>query len=128
MPFWRKGNRPAQLPGSLRACRGRSRRFVQRAFCALCLLAMIATVQTVAHPFRGEARQKPTPKATAAKKANELTLAGLRPGRDSVTKAKTKFGTKNMSATDVAIFWNCGGLKLTLDLDARTAVPPVLTF
>jgi hypothetical protein len=126
MPLWRKGNRTAQLPGSLRAGNGRSRRLLQRTFWALCLLAMIATVQTVAHPFRGEARQKPTPKATAAKKANEFTLAGLRPGRDSVTKARTKFGTKNMSATDGAIFWNCGDWKMTLDLDARTAVRAVI--
>jgi len=126
MPFWRKGNRPARLPGLPRLCSGRGAHFGERAFCALCLVTMIATVQTVAHPFRGEARQKPTPKATAAKKANELTLAGLRPGRDSVTKAKTKFGTKNMSATDGVIFWSCGDWKMTLDLDARTAVRAVI--
>lgn len=126
MPFWRKGNRPARLPGLPRLCSGRGAHFGERAFCALCLVTMIATVQTVAHPFRGEARQKPTPKATAAKKANELTLAGLRPGRDSVSKAKTKFGTKNMSATDGVIFWSCGDWKMTLDLDARTAVRAVI--
>jgi hypothetical protein len=41
-----------------------------------------------------------TPPKTAAKKAppkrmNELTLAELRPGRDRVAKAKTKFGSKD---------------------------------
>ena len=126
MPSWRRGNQPAQLPDLPRLCSGRSLKRAERAFCALCLVTMIATVQTVAHPFKGEARQKPTPKATAAKKANELTLAGLRPGRDSVTKAKTKFGTKNMSATDGVIFWSCGDWKMTLDLDARTAVRAVI--
>jgi hypothetical protein len=126
MPFWRKGNRPAQLPGLLRSRSGRSPHLGERAFWALCLLAMIASAPTVARPFRGAARQKPTPKTTGAKKANELTLAGLRPGRDTVAKAKTKFGTKNMSATDGAIFWNCGDWKMTLDLDAHTAVRTVI--
>ena len=71
MPFWRKGNRPARLPGSRRSRIGRTPHFGQRALWALGLLTMIATAETVAHPFRGEARQKPTPKTTATKKANE---------------------------------------------------------
>ncbi len=121
MRFWRRGNWPARLPGLLRSRSGR-----ESALSRLCLVTMIAGAQTVAQPFRGEALQKPTPKATTTKKANELTLAGLRPGRDSIAKAKTKFGTKNMSATDGTIVWNCGDWKMTLDLDAHTAVRTVI--
>ena len=58
MPFWRKGNQPAQLPDLLRLCSGP---FLKRALLSLCLITTIA-IGTVAHPFRGEAQQKPAPK------------------------------------------------------------------
>jgi hypothetical protein len=84
MPFWRKGNQPAHLPDLPRLCSGR---FLKRALLSLCLIITIS-IATVAHPFRGEAQQKPAPKTAATKKANELTLAGLRPGRDTLGRAK----------------------------------------
>ena len=119
MPFWRKGNRPARLPGSRRSRIGRTPHFGQRALWALALVTMIATTETVAHPFRCEARQKPTPKTTATKKANELTLAGLRPGRDSVTRAaqfNRQFRDGKERPADQSVWVDgCRGLKLTID-------------
>ena len=119
MPFWRKGNRPVRLPGSRRSRIGRTPHFGQRALLALALVTMIATTETVAHPFRGEARQKPTPKTTATKKANELTLAGLRPGRDSVTRAaqfNRQFRDGKERQADQSVWVDgCRGLKLTID-------------
>ena len=119
MPFWRKGNRPARLPGSRRSRIGRTPHFGQRALWALGLLTMIATAETVAHPVRGEARQKPTPKTTATKKANELTLAGLRPGRDSVARAaqfNRQFRDGKERQADQSVWVDgCRGLKLTID-------------
>lgn len=116
MLFRRSGNQSARMRGLLRLRSGRSPHFGERALLGMCLVTAIASAQT---------SQKPTSKTAGAKK-NELTLAGLRPGRDSSAKAKTKFGTKNMSATDGAIFWNCGDWKMTLDLDAHTAVRTVI--
>jgi hypothetical protein len=83
MPFWRKGNPPVQSPDLLRLCSGR---FLKRALLSLFLVLLIA-IAALAHPFAGEALQKPTPKTAATKKANELTLAGLRPGQDTLTRA-----------------------------------------
>jgi len=37
------------------------------------------------------AQQRTTPKDVFAHRANELTLAGLRPGRDSIKKAKLQY-------------------------------------
>jgi hypothetical protein len=65
-------------------------------------------------------------KKSAGRRANELTLAGLRPGRDGIAKAKTKFGTKDVSASDGAFVWSCSDWKMTLDLDAHTAILTVM--
>jgi len=86
---------------------------------------MIASV-TVAHPFRGEARQKPTPKATAAKKSNELTLAGLRPGKDTTSRLFRLYPNFKSSATtqDGQISWEdrCRQERLTVDVDSSKNV------
>jgi hypothetical protein len=121
MPFWRKGNRPARQPGSPRSCSGRSTHFGERAFCALCLITMIATAESVAHPLRGEARQKPTPKTAARQKANELTLAGLRPGKDTTARLFRLYPNFKTSAAtqDGQISWEdpCRQERLTVDVD-----------
>ena len=120
MLLWRNGNRPARLPGSRRSCSGR-----EPALWVLCLLTMIASA-TVAHPFRGEARQKPTPKATAAKKSNELTLAGLRPGKDTTSRLFRLYPNFKSSATtqDGQISWEdpCRQERLTVDVDSSKNV------
>jgi hypothetical protein len=120
MPFWRKGNRPARMPDLLRL---RSDRFLKR---ALCLLALIATAETVAHPFRSEALQKPTPKTAATKKSNELTLAGLRPGKDTTARLFRLYPSFKTSATtqDGQISWEdpCRQERLTIDVDSSKNV------
>jgi hypothetical protein len=126
MPFWRKGNRPTRLPGLLRSCSGRLAHFGERAFWGLCLITMIATAETVAHPFRGEGFQKPSPKAAGAKKANELTLAGLRPGRDTTARLFRLYPNFKSSATtqDGQISWEdaCRQERLTVDVDSSKNV------
>ncbi|HEY1470680.1 MAG TPA: hypothetical protein VGF61_16690 [Candidatus Acidoferrum sp.] len=121
MPLWRKGNRQAQSPGLLRWCGGRSAYFGERTFWSLFLVTMIATSDTVAHPFRGQALQKPTPKTTAAKKANELTLAGLRPGKDTTARLFRLYPNFKSSATaqDGQLSWEdpCLQERLTVDVD-----------
>jgi len=120
MPFWRKGNRPAQLPSLLRSY---SRR--ERALSAFRVATIIVTA-AVAHPFSGEARQKPTPKTTSAKKANELTLAGLRPGKDTTARLFRLYPNFKTSATtqDGQISWEdpCRQERLTIDVDSSKNV------
>jgi hypothetical protein len=121
MPFWRRGNRPARLPGLIRSISSR-----KRALWALCLVTMIATAETVAHPSRGEALQKPTPKTTATKKSNELTLAGLRPGKDTTARLFRLYPNFKNSATtqDGQISWEdpCRQERLTIDVDSSKNV------
>ncbi len=122
MPFWRKDNPPAQLPDLLRLC---SSRFLKRALLSLCLIILIA-IATVAHPFRGEAMQKPAPKTTAAKKSNELTLAGLRPGKDTTARLFRLYPNFKTSAStqDGQISWEdpCRQERLTIDIDGSKNV------
>ena len=121
MPFWRRGNRTARLPGLIRSYSSR-----KRALWALCLVTMIATAETVAHPFRGEALQKPRPKTTATKKSNELTLAGLRPGKDTTARLFRLYPNFKNSATtqDGQISWEdpCRQERLTIDVDSSKNV------
>jgi hypothetical protein len=70
---------------------------------------------------------KPAPeKASVPRRANELTLAGLRPGRDGVIKAKSKFGTKDMSTENESVSWTCAGWKVTLDLADQRVIRTVI--
>ena len=128
MPFWRKGNRPARMPDLLRLY---SDTFLKRALLSSYLITTIA-IATVAHPSSGEAQQKPAPKPTATKKANELTLAGLRPGRDTTKRAFRLLGgylqtdpkdTKNSRDKAEALWMdNCRKLQLTIDLDTEKSI------
>jgi hypothetical protein len=61
-------------------------------------------------------------KSKSGKFANELTLAGLRPGRDKLSSAREKFGTKlptTEEAADRDIQWIdfCGGEVLRVEAD-----------
>lgn len=69
---------------------------------------------------------KPAPQKAPPPRSNELTLAGLRPGRDSVAMAKAKFGTKDMTSDSEAVSWKCGDLRLTLDLAGKSAIRSVI--
>lgn len=70
MPSWHRGNKFARM------CSGH---FPKPALLLLCLATTAANAQTP---------QKPPLRKPPAKRANELTLAGLRPGRDTLTRAK----------------------------------------
>jgi hypothetical protein len=86
MRFRRSGNGSARLHAwvrwrvsprfSARWCTGR---FLKRALLGLFLASTLVRAQTP---------QKPRPQKVAAQRANELTLAGLRPGRDTLMRAK----------------------------------------
>lgn len=68
---------------------------------------------------------KSAPKNAGPQRANELTLAGLRPGRDTVAKARAKFGTKDMTTNDAAVIWTCADWRLTLDLAEQQSIRSV---
>jgi len=72
------------------------------------------------------AQQKPATKPAAARRVNELTLAGLRPGQDSLKKAQTNFGTKGMTSADDGVFWKCLDWTLRLDLENNKRIRGVI--
>jgi hypothetical protein len=95
------------------AAGSRSGRFLKRAFGGLVLISALATAQTP---------KTAAPKKVAAKRANELTLAGLRPGRDTMHRAKRIYGGyldygPKTSTHDVSAFWPDYCRKLTLSVD-----------
>jgi hypothetical protein len=89
-----------------------SGRFLKRALLGLCLASAFASAKTT---------QKPAAKKTVHR-ANELTLAGLRPGRDSKGRALQLYG-KSKSAKgsqDGQLSWTeCGIWALTMDIGAE---------
>ncbi len=92
-------------------------RLLKRALLSLSLVGTITAAQC----------RKPAPKKSPVQgRANELTLAGLRPGRDSITKAKAKFGTKNMSTDNESVSWTCAGWRVTLDLADQKLIRTVI--
>jgi hypothetical protein len=107
MPFSGKGK---TLVGT------RNRDFAKTAFMLAVLAATIASAK---------APQRPAAKTSVAPRANELTLAGLRPGRDTAVRAKAKYGTKDMTAADGVLDWKCGNWKMTVDLDEKDTVRTV---
>ena len=107
MRFWARGR---SLAGSC------SDRFLKRALFVLCLASTFASAQLP---------KKPAVKKSPTHRSNELTLAELRPGRDRVAEAKTKFGSKDMTAADGVLIWNCGNWALRLDLEGKTAIRAV---
>ena len=70
--------------------------------------------------------QKPIASKTTPPRANELTLAGLRPGRDTVGKAKARFGTENMTDDGEVVTWTCIESVLILDLSGGKAIRSVM--
>ena len=93
----------------------RSGRLVRSLLFASLLTSALATAQTPSTPTAKK----------AAHRANELTLAELRPGRDRVAKAKSKYGSKDMTALDGVLVWNCGVLALKLDLEGKSGIRAV---
>ena len=94
-----------------------SGRFPKRAPFGLLLLCACAIASAQA--------PKSTPKKAGPQRANELTLAGLRPGRDTVAKARAKFGTKDMTTNGAAVVWTCADWRLTLDLAEQQSIRSV---
>ena len=102
MRFWASGNR---------ASRGRSIRAFYLAVLTIALAYSAASAQT----------PKTTAKKTAVRRANELTLAGLRPGRDNSIRATQLYKKPNLKSQieDAQLSWSdtCRHLSLTLDVD-----------
>jgi hypothetical protein len=79
----------------------------------------------------GAQAQKVTAKKAAATRANELTLAGLRPGRDTLERAvklNGRNGTKNGS-DGAQTEWHdvCRDVSLTLDTDKQQRIQVIRT-
>jgi hypothetical protein len=114
MPFWRKGNGSSQSCGLPRLCSGRSQK---RALLCLCLTSAFASAQIP---------QKPVPKKSSAQRANELTLAGLRPGRDRLGRAVQLYrGIDPKSSTnDSQTIWldPCHKQLLAVDFDTEKKI------
>lgn len=65
----------------------------------------------------------------AASHRNEMTLAGLRPGRDTFAVAEKRFKTKNVSeeANSKSKEWrdDCSGRSIHLEVDAKSVIQSV---
>ena len=79
MRSWPRGNGSLRSWGSARFCSGR---FLKRALWGLCLASTIASAQTP---------PRPTARKVSPQRANELTLARLRPGRDTAIRALARY-------------------------------------
>jgi len=107
MRFWASAN--ARTGG----CSGR---FLKRALFAVFLASTLASAQT---------QQKAAAKKATGRRANELTLAGLRPGRDSRNRATQLYGAPESAkgSQDGQISWTqCGVETLTIDVDAKDKI------
>jgi hypothetical protein len=93
-----------------------SGRLLRRTVCAFFLTATLARAQaTPPNP-------KPTAKKAAEHRANELTLAGLRPGRDKLSRAAQLYRNidPRSSTNDSQTIWKdpCRKQILTVDFDS----------
>jgi hypothetical protein len=74
----------------------------------------------------GQSQSKPVAKKTAAHRANELTLAGLRPGKDTLARAallNKPLGTgQDLMDQQTAWYDKCRDVSLTLDSDREKRV------
>lgn len=67
----------------------------------------------------------------SAKRANELTLAGLRPGKDTLAAAKKRFGAAHLlpdkSNREHTKVWldNCTGRSLSVEIDEKGVIQSV---
>ena len=104
---------PSLLSGNSSACQCSSR-FLKRALFLFCLAGTLA------------AQQKPAPQNTSAHRANEFTLAGLRPGKDVTARAVQLFKKADSQANSEGeqLSWTdiCRHERLVLDLDAERVV------
>ena len=102
-----------QLVRRSRLCEGG-----RRALLFLAFLPSIASAQS--------SSTKPSAKTVSARRANEVTLAGLRPGRDNLARAaqiNKSFGAgKTMPGDQVVWFDACRDLSLTIDSDKQKLV------
>jgi hypothetical protein len=93
-----------------------SARFLKRALLGLCMTSTFASAQST---------QKPTAKRVA-QHANELTLAGLRPGKDSLARAaglNKQFGKgKELPGDQTVWFDQCRDESLTVDSDEQKQI------
>jgi hypothetical protein len=74
--------------------------------------------------------QKTAANKATAKRANELTLAGLRPGRDRLQRAKKLYGTSSVATAigteGVSFTGNCTGQLLRVDADRSGTIQQII--
>jgi len=81
---------------------------------------LAASLLALGEPLRSGAQSPDTPK-----RANELSLAGLRPGKDALAAAKKRFGVAHLlpdkSTADKTKVWvdNCTGRSLSVELNEK---------
>ena len=113
MPSLRKGNGLARF-GSAR-------------FLKWVLLGLLLTNA----PTNAQTTQNPPPRKTAAHRANELTLADLRPGRDTLARAiqlNAEFQRKsNQQDFQTEWFDVCRNISLTIDSDSKSGIRVIRT-
>ena len=92
----------------------------------LCVSLLLATQGTSA-PDALMASQNTT--RTAAHRANELLLAGLRPGRDTFAVAEKRFKSRNLSGDKDSGYreWrdDCSGRAIRVELDDKSVIQSV---
>lgn len=97
--------------------------FLQRALGGFFLIATFAHGQTP--------RQKPVAKKVATHRANEFTLAGLRPGRDTAARAIQLYSKppNKPENQDTQLVWGakCQTQTLSLDLDSAKKIQVIRT-
>ena len=92
----------------------------------LCVSLFLAA-QGVSVPDTLLASQNAT--RTAAHRANEMSLAGLRPGRDTFAAAEKRFKSRNLSGDDASGYreWrdDCSGRAIRVELDDKSVIQTV---
>lgn len=105
---------------SIRSCKGR---VLKPAVLALWLADSFASAQTA---------QKPAPKKVSAHLANELTLAGLHPGRDTAARAlflyKKPSNKSERQATQLVWGATCEAQTRSVDLEANKKIQVIRTI
>jgi hypothetical protein len=120
MRFWARGNtRAGHCSGFFFTL---SREGLKRALWGLLLISTLATAQTP---------RALTPKRVAAQRVNELTLAGLRPGRDAVKRAKQQYegywiADHPGEANAIHICGSCTGSILRIEADSNGIIQQIV--
>ena len=119
MRSWRRGD------GLARLCSGR---LLKRVLCGPKAVAgrVLLGLYLVSAVANARTPQKAAAKKTSARRVNELTLAGLRPGRDSlarVAQLNKQFGDgKGLPGDQLVWFDVCRNLSLTVDGDNQKQI------